>query len=101
VRSGGYKTQSMSNVIEFKKDAENLVITIPVSLLKWAAENNSETPMIVKDENAFAEKVMFELEHNLGSNESGLSGFQELLDMAMIEVVESGEECVDLKETKW
>ena len=53
------------------------------------------------NEQAFAEKVMFELEHNLGRNESGLSGFQELLDTAMIEVVESGEECVDCVETEW
>ncbi len=86
----------MPHRLDFKTDLGNIVITIPFSLLKWAAENNSETPMVVKDEQAFAEKVMFELEHNLGSYESGLSGFQQLLDTAMLSVVEGGYECVEL-----
>jgi len=91
----------MSKEIQFKKDAENIVITIPIGVLKWAGEHHPESPLIVKDENVFAEKVMFELQHNLGSMESGLSGFQELLDNAMLKVAESGEECVDLAETEW
>lgn len=91
----------MATKVTFKKDAKNLVITIPISVLKRAAKHHPESPMVVKDGDAFSEKVMFELEHNLGSMESGLSGFEELLDRAMIEVVESGEECVDLVETEW
>jgi uncharacterized protein YjbK len=91
----------MSKEIQFKKDAKNIVITIPIGVLKWACEHHPESPLIVKDENVFAEKVMFELQHNLGSMESGLSGFQELLDEAMLEVAESGDECVDLVETEW
>lgn len=91
----------MSNKIQFENDSKNIVITIPISLLVWAAKYHPESPMIVKDEDTFSKKVMIELEHNLGSMGSGLSGFQELLDDAMIEVAENGEECVDFVETEW
>lgn len=83
------------NTISFKKDTENVTITIPVSLIKFVAENHPETPMIVKDVQVFAEKVMFELEHNLGSPESGLTGLQELLDKAMDEVLIM-DDCVEI-----
>ncbi len=90
--------EKLETEILFTKDTESILITIPVSLIKWAAENHGEYPMEIKDANAFAEKVMFELEHNLGAVESGLTGFQELLDKAMIEVAESGEDFVDFKQ---
>ena len=90
-----------SNKIVFTKDENNIVITIPIPLLKWAGENHPTDPIIVKDEQQFAEKVMFELEHNLGSTESGHSGFEELLDEAMLEVAEGGYDFVDLKEVEW
>lgn len=90
--------KKMSKAIQFFNDSENVLITIPVSLLKHAAENNPETQMIVKDENAFADKVIFQLKNNLGSIESGLTGLNELLDKAMIAVLENGSECVDFKE---
>jgi uncharacterized protein YjbK len=88
----------MSKTIQFKNEGGKIVITIPNSLIKWAAENNPETPMIVNDEDAFAKKVMFELKHNLGSDESGLTGFQKLLDEAMIAVLENGDESVEFNE---
>lgn len=91
----------MSKKITFKKDEKNITITIPIKLLKWAGEHHPEDPIIVHDEQQFAEKVMFELENNLGSVESGYSGFEELLDEAMLEVAQGGYDFVDLKETEW
>jgi hypothetical protein len=44
---------------------------------------------------------MFELDHNLGSTESGHSGFEELLDEAMLEVATGGHDFVDLKEVEF
>jgi hypothetical protein len=82
--------------IEFKITGEVIAITVPIDILTQAAERNPEVLMTVKDKNTFAEKAMFELEHNLGSVESGLTGFQELLDRAIIAVVENGEDCVEL-----
>ena len=87
-----------NNKIVFTKDENNIVITIPIPLLKFAGENHPTDPIIVKDEQQFAMAVMEELEHNLGSVESGHSGFEELLDEAMLEVATSGHDFVDLKE---
>lgn len=87
--------------ILFKKLEDKLVIEIPIELLVIAAENNSENPLIVNDKHDFAEKVLFELEHNLGSAETGLSGFQQLLDEAFYEVCIGGNDCVELKEDQF
>lgn len=80
----------------FTKDENNIVITIPIPLLKWAGENHPEDPIIVKDEQQFAQAVMFELKHNLGSTESGHSGFEELLDEAMLQAATSGHDFVEV-----
>lgn len=90
----------MSNKIKFKCDNKNLTITIPVDLLKWAAENNSETPLIIHDELKFAKEVMFELEDGYFNAETGLTKFQQLLDEVFNEVVCSGHDFVDVKEQK-
>lgn len=86
-----------NNEIVFTKDENNIVITIPIQLLKWAGENNPADPIIVKDEQQFAMAVMEELQNGLGSAESGLTGFQKLLDEAMLEVAIGGHDFVDLK----
>lgn len=88
----------MSKQIKFKKTDEDLVITIPVGLLKWASENNPNFPVLVKNEQEFAQKVLFELEHNLGSDETGLTGFQILLDKAVEKVATNGEDCIEIIE---
>lgn len=82
--------------IQFKNDSEKITITIPSGLLIWAAEHNPEIPMKVLDKNKFVKQVMFELKNNLGAAETGLTGFQELLDEAILEV--AGDECVELIE---
>ncbi len=66
----------------------------------FAGRHHPETPLKIKskDKHLFAKEVMFELEHNLGQIESGHSGFEELLDEAMLEVAESGHDFVDFKE---
>lgn len=88
----------MSNQIEFSKTSKDLVITIPISLLKWASENNTQFPLLVKNEHEFAQKVLFQLEHNLGNDETGFTGFQILLDRAVEEVATNGEDCVEIVE---
>ena len=85
--------------INFKLTEECIIIKIPVSLLKQVAERNPENPLIVLNAKELADKVMFELEYNLGSVESGLTGFQELLDTAIIEVATNGEDCVEFAST--
>lgn len=85
------------NKIEFIESIQYLTIRIPKDLLKWAAENNPNDPLIITDRDKFARQVFFELEHNLGSMGSGLSGFEELLDRACLKVAEGGYDFVDLK----
>jgi len=85
------------DTINIKEYQDKIVITIPVSLLKFAAENNPEIKMTVVDEKTFRSKVMFELANNLGSNETGLTGFQELIDEAIIKVAET-DDCIELVE---
>lgn len=87
--------------IIFKKDEEKITITIPVKLLKHIADNNPEEDIKVIDEQKFADKVAYELEHCCESSngkESGMTGLEELVDRAIMEVVESGDPCVDLIE---
>jgi len=86
----------MSTEIKFLNDGTDLVIKVPIDLLVWASENNPEFPIIVKNKKEFAQKVLFELQHNLGSNETGFTGFQILLDAAVRSVAENGEKCVEL-----
>ena len=88
----------MSKQVKFKKTDKDLVITIPIGVLKWASENNPEFLLVVKNEQEFAGKVLFQLEHNLGSDESGLTGFQILLDKAVEEVATNGDDCVEIIE---
>ena len=84
--------------IQFLKDDNNITIVIPIAVLVKAGRLHPETPLKIKDKQAFAKEVMFELENNLGAVESGHTGFEELLDLAMMEVAESGHDFVDFKE---
>ena len=81
--------------ITFKRDKNKTIITIPDDLLVWAAENNPEYPVKVKNNKKFSEKVAFELEHNLGDEDTGLTGFQILLDKAIQEVEEGGYDFIE------
>lgn len=80
------------NEIKFSKDNNGFIIHIPFELITWVAENNPTDPVIVHNKDKFEQAVMFQVEHNLGSMESGLSGFQELLDKAIAEVSSNGED---------
>lgn len=86
----------MAKEIEYKKDNENITITIPITLLKFIAENAPD-PYLINDEQDFAEKVLFAIQHDLGELDSGMTGFQELIDEAIEEVYISGNECIELK----
>lgn len=82
--------------ILFTKTDQGINICIPKELLVFAIENNPENKTKISDIDQFILKTMFELEYNLGSTESGLTGLQELLDKAAMEVVESGDTCIEL-----
>ncbi len=86
--------------MQFIKNDKNITIIVPIYLLKFVAENNPESPYIVHDEYQLAEKVLFQLENHLGKMESGLTGFQELLDKAIDEVAEEGHDFIEIKEIK-
>lgn len=83
--------------ITFENNYGDIVIRIPGDLIKFAAENNPETPMIVKNKTELAEHIIWRIEFNLGPNESGITGLQELLDKAIITTLEAGEDCIEEK----
>ena len=83
--------------IDFNKDEKNLVIKIPIDLLTFAAENHPEWPLIIHDQDKFVNGILFALEYDLGTPEDGLSGFENLLDEAIMYIAEGGEDYVDFK----
>jgi hypothetical protein len=76
-------------LITFTTDERGITINIPVEILINATLNAPE-PIEVFNQTKFVEQVAFELQHNLGQNESGLTGFQQLLDEACSEVAQQG-----------
>jgi len=80
-------------LITFKTDDGGLTIRIPKGLLVYVAENRGEDPIKVFNDQIFLEQVAFELENNLGEQqgETGLSGFQDLIDKACYEVAMNGD----------
>lgn len=87
------------NKMQFTQDAKEIKITIPISLLKFAAENHPETPLKIRDKQEFAKQMIFQLQNK--NSESGLSEFEELLDKTMTEIAESGHRCVEVKELEY
>lgn len=85
-------------LITFKTDKSGITIRIPKGLISHVAKHHPETPLKVLNSSDLMQKVAFELEHNLGGNETGLTGFQKLMDTAIVAVVENGEDCVEFKE---
>lgn len=83
----------MDGAIKFTRNRQNLIISIPIKTLKIVADDHPE----LQDEQIFnksilADDVLYELQHNLGANESGLTGFQELIDEAILAAYEGGSE---------
>lgn len=83
-------------LINFKTDSEGITIFIPKTLLVHVATHHPEGELKVINADEFTEKVAFEMEHNTGWSESGLTGFQRLIDLSIVDVVESGEDCVEI-----
>lgn len=75
--------------ITFKTDNAGITIHIPRDLLIHIALNAPE-PIEVFNPEKFAEQVAYELENNLGLPDSGLTGFQELIDNACTGIAEQG-----------
>ena len=84
--------------IKFKASETELIITIPVKLLIHVTENHPEAPATISDNHAFAEAVAFELEDGLGDQDGGNTGFQNLIEAAILAVVEYGHDYTSLKE---
>lgn len=84
--------------IKFSDLKDGISIFIPKELLKFAAENNPDSPLVIKDIDDFQTEVLAQLKDCYYDPETGLTKFQELLDAVMMEVAENGEECVDFKE---
>jgi uncharacterized protein YjbK len=84
--------------VKFQREVDGFYIYVPTSLLKFAAETHEDYPMVVIDQDKFVDRVMFEIENNLGSEDSGMTGLTELLDKAMSTVAESGCNSVEFKE---
>ena len=84
--------------ITFKTNDSGITINIQTDILVHVAENHPESPLKINDPIEFAKQVTFQLEYNLGSEDSGLTGFQKLIDEAIYEVGCSGLDCADIKE---
>ena len=81
--------------ITFKRKGKKIVIEIPFDILEHIANNKPDFNAKVLSKSLFAEDIMYELENNLGLSESGLTGFQELVDQAIEAVYESGAESIE------
>lgn len=73
-------------LITFKTDKTGITIKIPRILLNYIAKHNPDSPLKINNSQKFLEEVAFELENGLGDPETGLTGFQELIDEACQEV---------------
>lgn len=80
--------------IKFTRTEKGIEILIPTELLAIVAEENPEYPVKVNDKERLADLVMNELEHNLGDDSSGCTGFQELLDEAVQSIYEQADDCL-------
>ena len=79
-------------LISVQNTENSIVITIPKTILKFVAENHPEYPVKVRDADLFQKAVAFEIQHNIGSSGSGLTGLQEFIDEAICTVAENGDE---------
>jgi hypothetical protein len=73
--------------ISINSTAEGITIFVPALLLEHVA-NHHPDGIAVTNISELQAKVVFELENNLGSNESGLTGLQKLLDKAIEQAAE-------------
>lgn len=73
--------------IKFTSDENGITIFISSPLLEHVT-NHHPDGITVTNLEVLQAKVAFELEYNLGSTESGLTGLQELLDKAIIKAAE-------------
>ena len=89
----------MNNKIKFSDLKNGINIFIPKDLLKFVAENNPDDPLIVHDIDGLQTNVVEQLNGRMYDQETGITKFEQLIDMALIEVASSGEDCVELKET--
>lgn len=80
-------------LIKYKTNKSSISITIPLEFLSFLAKNHPEWPVKVLNKVRFGENVLHQLEHCLGNHES-LTGFQELLDEAIQEAHDSGDDTI-------
>jgi transaldolase len=90
----------MTNPKDLKKAeiiGDDLVITIPVDLLKHAFNNKEDNydQFSIKDKKAFAEYVAKNILDFGGDSETGLSEFEIMIDALFEEIVESGQDFIE------
>lgn len=78
-------------IISYRKDGK-IIIEMPEDLLIFAAENNDYYNLKVFDKELFLNYIANNLVSETGFNgETGLSGFEELLDNMFVEAGEYGD----------
>lgn len=84
-------------LIKVKSDEKNILISVPIELLVFAANDNPTYPMRVVDERKFVESVVKGIEHYADTNdiEIGVTHFNQFLDDVINNIYESGDECIE------
>lgn len=83
-------------LISVTQDEKNVIITVPIELLVFAANDNPTYPMRVVDKKSFIENVVKRIENYADTNdvEIGVTHFQQCLDDVINSIYESGEDCI-------
>jgi hypothetical protein len=78
---------------------ENVSIEIPIAYLNHLATTAPDTKVKILNQEKFIERLVFNLENDLGGVETGLTGFEELLDKAIEDAIESDSESLSVEFT--
>lgn len=84
-------------MIKFKQTNNGITIQIPWKVLKQATNEHPAAPARIVNKKLFIKGLMFELENNLGDYGDG-TGFQELIDKAIEELVTGASDSVKTAE---
>lgn len=85
------------NITTFKIEKDKLVIEIPNEFLEHLVTTFPDTEIKILDRDEMIKNIAFQLEHCLGDPETGLTGFQQLLEDSIEQVIEGGNDCLDVK----
>lgn len=91
----------MENLLSIYQTEDHVNIRIAKSDLVFLAETHNESPVEVVKQKEFIDSVVWMLRNyeDQNSQEIGLTILQDVIDRCIMQVVESGEDCV--KEKDW